>query len=124
MIEDSALLRGMLGEMLEEMTHVVVVDAVAGENAAIERIASGEVDLAIVDLELDEGSGFGVLQHLGAAPDRFGGTRAVVLSTYAHRAIRKRCEQLGAEAFFDKASGMDDLLDFVERAAGEDRPRS
>jgi DNA-binding NarL/FixJ family response regulator len=116
-IEDSPLLRGMLGEMLDEIDCVVVVGEANGEGAALDRLASGEVDLAIVDLELNDGSGFGVLRRLRDSPERFGDARAVVFSTYAHHAVRQRCAQLGAEAFFDKADGLDQLMDFVERVA-------
>ena len=116
-IEDSPLLRGMLGEMLEEIDRVVVVGAAAGEGAALDRLAGGEIDLAIVDLELKDGSGFGVLRRLYESPERYGDARAVVFSSYAHHAVRQRCAQLGAQAFFDKADGMDELVEFVECAA-------
>ena len=112
----------MLGEMLEEIERVVVVGAAGGEGAAMNRLAGGEVDLAIIDLELNDGSGFGVLQRLAESPERYGAARAVVFSTYAHRAVRQRCAQLGAEAFFDKAEGTDELLDFVETMARDNTP--
>lgn len=117
LVEDSPLLRGMLGEMLDEIDGVALYGEADGECAALEQMEVGDFDLAIVDLELTQGSGFGVLQRLKQDPDRFGCTRAVVFSTHAHRAVRQRCEALGAAAFFDKAKGMDELLDFVESAA-------
>ncbi len=119
LVEDSALLRGMLEEMLDEIEGVELAGDADGEAVAIECLARDPVDLAIVDLELNQGSGFGVLEHLKRSPERFGSPRAVVFSTYAHRAVRQRCEALGADAFFDKSEGMDDLLDYVESAARE-----
>ncbi|MCB1917285.1 MAG: response regulator transcription factor [Rhodocyclaceae bacterium] len=123
LVEDSALLRDMLGEMLDEIDGVVLNGEADGECAALQQMEIGDVDLAIVDLELNQGSGFGVLQRLKQEPSRFGGVRAVVFSTHAHRAVRQRCEALGAEAFFDKAEGMDDLLDFVETAVRQGQQR-
>lgn len=122
LVEDSDLLRGMLGEMLDDIDGVVLAGGAAGEGAALARLENGAVDLAIVDLELNEGSGFGVLEQLSRAPERYGHARAVVFSTHAHHAIRQRCRALGAAAFFDKAEGMDELLDFVESAAKAHNP--
>jgi len=117
LVEDSELLRGMLIEMLDEIEGVELAGDADGESLAIERLARDPVDLAIVDLELNEGSGFGVLECLKRTPERFGHPRAVVFSTYAHRSVRQRCEALGADAFFDKSEGMDELIDYVESAA-------
>ena len=109
----------MLGDMLSDLDRVVVVGDEESEGKALQRLANGEVDLAIVDLELSEGSGFGVLERLGRDRAHYCSARAVVFSTYSHRAVRQRCAELGAEAFFDKADGVDDLLNFVELAASE-----
>ncbi|MCB1887812.1 MAG: response regulator transcription factor [Rhodocyclaceae bacterium] len=117
LVEDSALLRGMLEEMIEEIDGVEVAGDADGESLAIEQLRCQPVDLAIVDLELNEGSGFGVLEHLMRSPEPSGRPRAVVFSTYANRAVRQRCKALGADAFFDKSDGLDDLLDYIETAA-------
>lgn len=113
LVEDSPLLQDVLTEMLEELDGVVVCAMATGEQEAISRLAEHFVDLAVVDLELSEGSGFGVLRALRDTPERFGSPRVVVLSNYGHVAVKARCAALGAEAFFDKAMGMDALIDFV-----------
>ena len=114
LVEDSPLLQDILTEMLEELDGVVVCAKAAGESEAIEQLATQSVDLAIVDLELSEGSGLGVLRCLRDAPERFGAPRAVVFSSYGHLAVKARCAALGAAAFFDKAVGMDALIDYVK----------
>lgn len=114
LVEDSPLLQDVLTEMLEELDGVVVCAKAAGETEAIEKLAVQPVDLAIVDLELSEGSGLGVLRHLRETPDEFGETRAIVFSSYGHLAVKARCAALGAAAFFDKSIGMDALIDYVE----------
>jgi len=119
LVEDSPLLQDMLAEMLEDLPGVTVCACAAGEADALTRLREQPVDLAIVDLELSEGSGLGVLRQLQDAPDQARRPRAVVYSSYAHAVVRARCEALGAEAFFDKAQGMDALIDFVENAVHE-----
>lgn len=117
LVEDSLLLQDVLGEVLGDIDNVELAGCAQGEAEALDQLASMSFDLAIVDLELNEGSGMGVLRRLVEAPERYGRARAVVFSSYAQAAVRRHCEALGAEAFFDKAAGMDGLMDFVESAA-------
>jgi len=117
LVEDSPLLQDMLAEMLDDLPGVAVCACAAGEADAVSKLGEQAVDLAIVDLELSEGSGLGVLRQMQDAAGRFGHPRAVVYSSYAHAVVWARCEALGAEAVFDKAMGMDALIDFVEGVA-------
>lgn len=116
LVEDSAMLRGMLCEMLAELDGVGVVAEAEDEQGALAALEAQRPDLAIIDLELRMGSGLGVLRQLQAEPERFGRPRAVVFSNYGHAPVRARCEQLGVERFFDKSFQLDELIDFVEGA--------
>ncbi|MCB1909359.1 MAG: response regulator transcription factor [Rhodocyclaceae bacterium] len=119
LVEDSDLLLGVIGEMIDEIDGVELSGAAQGETAALAQLNGTKVDLAIVDLELAEGSGLGLLRQLRSDPGRFGGSRVVVFSNHAHAAIQRQCRALGAEAFFDKSEGVEALIDFVEDAARE-----
>ena len=116
LVEDSAMLRGMLCEMLAELDGVGVVAEAEDEQGALAALEAQRPDLAIIDLELRQGSGLGVLRQLQAQPERFGRPRAVVFSNYGHAPVRARCEQLGVERFFDKSFQLDELIDFVQAA--------
>ncbi len=116
LIEDSPKLCEMLKDMLEELGDVEVVADADDEQTAIAALERQAADLAIVDLELREGSGLGVLGRLKAEPERFGKVRAVVFSNYGHRTLRSRCAALGADRFFDKSMQLDELIDYVEDA--------
>lgn len=116
LVEDSAMLRGMLCEMLDELDGVGVVAEAEDEQGALAALEAQRPDLAIIDLELRAGSGLGVLRQLQADPARFGHPRAVVFSNYGHPPVRARCEQLGVERFFDKSFQLDELIDFVQAA--------
>ena len=120
LVEDSPLLQELLGEMLTEIDNVEIAAQAMGESEALDQLASAAFDLAIVDIELNEGSGMGVLRQLREAPERFCKPRTIVFSSHGQPAIRRHCAALGAEAFFDKANGMDELLDFVEIAAAQE----
>lgn len=117
LVEDSPKLCAMLRDLLDEIEGVQVVADADDEPGALLALEQGQADLAIVDLELRAGSGLGVLARLKAEPERFGAPRAVVFSNYGHKALRERCAVLGAERFFDKSLQIDELIDYVQRAA-------
>jgi CheY-like chemotaxis protein len=99
LIEDSAVLRDLLSAIL-----------------------GGISTLEIVDLELKAGTGLGILAAIHAVPERFGSPRAIVFSNHSHPAVRARCQALGVAAFFDKSFQMDELLSYMDGAAGQGAP--
>ena len=116
LIEDSSLLSQTLGSILGELTGVEVVGAAEDECSAIELMRCQQPDIAIIDLQLRAGSGFGVLRALSRNPARFGHPRAVVFSNHGQDLVREHCFALGVERFFDKASQMGELLAYVRQA--------
>lgn len=68
-------------------------------------------DLAIVDLILDQGSGFGVIHRLKRT---HAAGRVLVFSGYVSDVIRKHCESLGADLVLDKYQN-EQLVRYVEQ---------
>lgn len=66
-------------------------------------------DLAIVDLQLREGSGYAALSWCGT---RLPEQRVVVLSAMVTDEVRARCLAARADAVFDKADQLDALVAF------------
>lgn len=114
LIEDSPLLRHLLTESLNEIKGVNVYGYAETENEALALLEGKAVDLAIIDIELSQGSGVGVLRALEQFPDRYGYPIKVVFTNYSHSAMRQRCEELHIDAFFDKSLEMDDLVDYIQ----------
>lgn len=114
LIEDSPLLGKLLRTMLEELGGVAVVAIAADETTALAELERCRPDLAIVDLNLREGSGLGVLRAVRGEPQRYGAPATAVFTNHAHSHLRERCNALGVDRFFDKALEMDALLDYVE----------
>jgi DNA-binding NarL/FixJ family response regulator len=113
LIEDSALLQEMLGGMLSELDGVDFCGCADGEAQALQRLAEAPVDLVIIDIELKQGSGIGVLDALQTDSVRYGKPRKVVLTNYAHATMRQRCDRFGMDAFFDKSLHINQLIDYV-----------
>lgn len=110
-VEDNATIRENLIGTLEELTPVTAVGVAETENEGKSWLVqnSAQWDLAIVDLFLRQGSGLGVIE---ACRDRGPSQKVVVLSNYATSEMRRRCEQLGADAVFDKSNEIEALVDY------------
>jgi DNA-binding NarL/FixJ family response regulator len=125
LIEDSELLRELLSDMLRERAGIACCGGADGEAAALRRLAETPVDLVIIDIELKQGSGIGVLDALQTDSDRYGNPRKAVLTNYAHATMRQRCEHFGMDALFDKSLHINQLIDYVVDAAhNKSMPRS
>jgi len=110
-VEDNATIRENLIGTLEELAGVVAVGFSETESQSAEWLQAhrSEWDLVIVDLFLKQGSGLGVIE---ACRQRDPRQQVVVLTNYATPDIRRRCEQLGVDAVFDKSTDIDALIDF------------
>jgi DNA-binding NarL/FixJ family response regulator len=117
LIEDSELLQELLGGMLSELDGVEYCGCADGETEALRQLAEASVDLVIIDIELKQGSGIGVLEALQTDSGLYGKPRKAVLTNYAHATMRQRCERFGMDAFFDKSLHINQLIDYVVDAA-------
>ena len=113
LVEDSPLIRENLAGFLEEVADAQVVASAATEGDAVAWLRSHRDgwDLAVVDLFLLQGNGFGVIK---ACRERRSDQKVVVLSNYATNDMRKRSEALGADAFFDKSAELEQFLAWCE----------
>jgi CheY-like chemotaxis protein len=118
LVEDSSELQVLLQAMLSEIPSVEVIASVESEEDALAFIKHESTDLAIVDLELEAGTGLGVLKTLREDIELQNNPIVIVVfSNYSNLIIRHRCMSLGARAFFDKSFQIDELLEFVYKQA-------
>jgi DNA-binding NarL/FixJ family response regulator len=101
-VEDSAIIRARLSETLSEIRNLVVVGQADSEGEALALLRAGQWDAVILDLQLKEGTGLGVLKKL-AAQDRPPHAKVIVFTNYAFPQYRDRSLALGADYFFDKS---------------------
>lgn len=117
-VEDSPTIRQNLIETLQELAQVEPVGAAETEHEGKRWLAenASQWDVAIVDLFLREGSGLNVLEALR---ERRPGQKLIVLSNHATRDVRWRCQQLGADAVFDKSTEIESLIDYCLSQLGD-----
>lgn len=98
LVEDSRVLAERLAESLAPLAGIELVAAVADESSAVRVAAEGNVDVIILDLQLKRGTGFGVMQRLGAKRPTI-----IVFTNYVLPEYQRRAEALGVDYFLNKA---------------------
>lgn len=111
LVEDSLLIRRHLVALLEDTDGVTVSGEVDTEADAIAALQGDGFDAVVVDLQLREGSGFGVLQHMHA---HLPNLLAIVLTNSNTPAMRARSLTLGAHYFLDKSSEFELVAELLE----------
>jgi DNA-binding NarL/FixJ family response regulator len=122
-VEDSPVIRDNLVATLEELLPLRVVGTAADESTALAWLgqAGHAVDLVIIDIFLERGSGLGVLRQASGLQH---GAKLVVLSNYATADMRRRCLELGADKVFDKSEEIDALIQYCARLAADEAANS
>jgi DNA-binding NarL/FixJ family response regulator len=120
-VEDSALIRARLAESLAEIPNVEIVDQVETEAAALAAMRETGWDAAVLDLQLKQGTGLGLLKTLarGVRPPN---TKIIVFTNYAFPQYRERSLALGADYFFDKAREFHRVREVLHELAGGGSP--
>jgi two-component system, OmpR family, response regulator len=114
LVEDSALLRDRLIEMLTLPGVVHVAAAVDTEAAAIGQVETDRFDVLIIDVELREGSGINVIREARELYGEGEQPLIIVLTNYSLQAVRDRCIAAGADYFLDKMSQFGELRQLIE----------
>jgi two-component system, OmpR family, response regulator len=107
LVEDSPRVAERLRELLTQQGLHVVATA-EDEPTAVRALNETSVDLLILDLQLKTGTGFGVLESIGAQRPP-----TIVLTNYVLPLYRERAQQLGVEYFLDKGKDLDRLPGIV-----------
>lgn len=104
LVEDSEAIRGRLRNLIGEIGKDAVISEASSELDAVENACRSQPDLVILDLKLAQGNGLGVLQSVRRCSPQ---TRIAVLTSHAEGPYRKKCLEMGAEWFLDKARGFE-----------------
>jgi two-component system OmpR family response regulator len=110
LVEDSAVLVEILSEALVQIPEVDLVGVADSEAEALRVIARDRVDLIFLDLQLKQGTGFGLLRALA---DMHPAPRSVVLTNHDLPEYQSAAMALGATYFLDKARDFHRLPEIV-----------
>jgi DNA-binding NarL/FixJ family response regulator len=99
-VDDSAIVRFRLAEMVESVERVQVVGQAPGVTQAILGLKELRPDLVILDLQMPDGDGLAVLE---AAKQLHPAPTVMMLTNYVDDYHRLRCRAAGADFFLDKS---------------------
>lgn len=112
LVEDNPQLRVFIKGELGRLQGVDIVGDAFDESGALAWLQAnpGGAEIVVVDLFLQDGTGFGVLREAKRlAPSAM----VVVLTNSTTPLIRSQCLRLGAQAVFDKLEEFDQFVVFV-----------
>jgi DNA-binding NarL/FixJ family response regulator len=116
-VEDSTIIRARLAETLAEIPNLQIVGTAETESEAMRILRDVGWDAVVLDLQLKEGTGLGVLKSLRAKPPPQP-TTIIVFTNYAFPQYRERSLSLGADYFFDKSLEFARVSDVLAQLAG------
>jgi DNA-binding NarL/FixJ family response regulator len=105
-VDDSAIVRFRLAEMLESVEHVRVVGQATGATQGIVALRELRPDVVILDIQMPNGDGVAVLEaakQLDPAPT------VMMLTNYADEYYRSWCHAAGADFFLDKSKQFEEI---------------
>lgn len=116
-VEDEPLLRAGLRELLSAENDLVVVGEAENGAAAIEVIAATGPDVALVDVRMPEMDGIEVTRRVTRGP---GGTRVLLLTTFASEEYLIEGLRAGASGFLVKSASPEQVIAAIHSVAGGD----
>lgn len=110
--DDSATVRERLVTMALELPEIAVVGQAEDAPGSLDAIRQTRPDVVILDIRMSGGSGIEVLRRLkkmAPAP------AVIMLTNFAYEQYRKKCEEAGADFFFDKSTEFDRVPQALEQ---------
>jgi DNA-binding NarL/FixJ family response regulator len=120
-VDDSELMCTHLAHLLTEEEDAEILGAAFSVADALRYLVTTAPDLAILDIELPDGSGIEIIKKIRGLGYK---SRIAVFTHYPFPQYREKCLAAGADHFFDKYMDLEKLLSVVRelkpRSAGPD----
>jgi two-component system, OmpR family, response regulator len=109
LVEDSRVLAERMRETFAALEDVEVVASVTDESAAVAAVRDNQVDVIVLDLQLREGTGFGVMERLGKSRPL-----VIVFTNYMLPEYQRLANALGVEYFLNKSRDYERLPEIIQ----------
>jgi DNA-binding NarL/FixJ family response regulator len=107
LVDDSVVFLQRLKRMLADVQEILVIGETGNAQAATTAILEQKPDLAILDINLLNGSGIDVLQSLKKTMPALA---VMILTNYPYPQYRRKCLEAGADFFFVKSTQFDQVV--------------
>jgi DNA-binding NarL/FixJ family response regulator len=119
LVEDSALIRERLLQLLAGLDGVEVVGDADNTVDAIAGIVAAAPDIVVLDIKLKSGSGIEVLKRIKQS---LPSVTVIMLTNYATSEYRRTCLEAGAEYFLDKTNEFENLRGILHQLRHDNQP--
>jgi DNA-binding NarL/FixJ family response regulator len=113
-VDDSKIVCERLQQMLINIADVEIVGQANNGQDAVASISESKPDVVILDIRLPGLSGINVLKDIRAKKLPI---RVIMLTNYPYPQYRKKCEELGADYFFDKVAEIEEIPKVIAELA-------
>ncbi len=111
-VEDSLLIQNRLMRFIEELPDIDIVGISSEISGAYEKILSTHTDAMILDIQLSDGNGLGLLKQIKTSTPNI---RVVVLTNHSNEANRMQALRAGADSFLDKSTDFEQIPALLQR---------
>jgi len=115
-VDDALVVRNLVIECLEEIAGLEVAGFAGSEETALSWLRMHPCEVLILDLELRQGTGLGLLKAL-ASFEFPAKPLTIIFSNHADENSRRIAAQLGASHFLDKMQDADRLRELLQEIA-------
>lgn len=112
-LDDSPQLMEMLRELISDPGCIEVTGTASSAIEALESIRLSSPDVAIVDLQLKDGSGFDVVKAIRLLP-QCQNVVIILFTNHVSRELQNHALALGANYFFDKSRDHAQILEVLQ----------
>ncbi len=109
-VDDSEIIQQRLREQLANIPNIEILNPVSSISEAINAFKKFHPAIVILDIQLADGLGFGVLDIIKKQNPE---TIVIMFTNYAQAEFRKRSLDGGADFFIDKSNSPNSIYDFV-----------
>jgi DNA-binding NarL/FixJ family response regulator len=111
--DDSEVMRERIRELVLAVEGVELAGEAGDVQSSIKGILNLKPDVVILDIRMPGGSGLDVLRKVKGHPQKT--PFIIVLTNYPFQEYKEMATKLGADHFFDKASGFDEVEKVLEK---------
>jgi DNA-binding NarL/FixJ family response regulator len=110
-VDDSAIIRVRLAELLTEIEGVEVVAQAENAMRAFDLMQALKPDVAIVDVRMPKRSGMELLEDVKKTRQP---PKIIMLTNFPTPENREKCFSRGADFFFDKSSEIEEVMSVLK----------
>jgi DNA-binding NarL/FixJ family response regulator len=123
-VDDSALVRVRLADLLAEIEGIEVVAQAEDASQASSLVRTLKPDVAILDVQMPKRSGLDLIEEVKRSPHA---PKVIMLTNYPTPENREKSFSRGADYFFDKSGDIEEVINVLrnlERSShGQNQPK-